>query len=155
MLSMINSGEKNSMQLEFFPRFKTKQYFQPISKPSQDNWYCALWRVLRRMWYLFSSFSRLCPHGKLQGQQKTKAQTRLPLDKWWVGSMGWSTEGTEGREVGGQSPIVSCRTLNSSFNHMDLSFPICKMGHRTGSVDPNFSVKPSLIAQVIFLLPLL
>lgn len=25
MLLMINSGEKNSMQLEFFPRFETKQ----------------------------------------------------------------------------------------------------------------------------------
>uniref|UniRef100_M3Y3C2 Uncharacterized protein n=1 Tax=Mustela putorius furo TaxID=9669 RepID=M3Y3C2_MUSPF len=32
------------------------------------------------MCYLFSSFSRLCPHGKLQGQQKTKAEARLPLD---------------------------------------------------------------------------
>lgn len=54
---------------------------------------------------------------------------------------------------GGWSPIISCKTLSESFNLIDLSFPICKMGDRTRSGVPNFSVKPFLIVQVIFLLP--
>jgi hypothetical protein len=47
MLFMINSGEKNSTQRKFFPRFKTKQtMFNPYAKTFQDNYYCAVWRVL-------------------------------------------------------------------------------------------------------------
>lgn len=66
-----------------------------------------MWRVLRRRCYLFSSFSGPHSPGEFQGRQKTKAEARLPLDQWWVGSMEWRPEGVEGWGMEGSLPLLN------------------------------------------------
>lgn len=151
---MMNSGEKNSMQLEFFPRFKTKQtiFATHIQTHLGQLTLCSAESAKDNVLFVLILF-RASPSWQISRPTKDKGRSKSAPGSMVSGQHWWSTEGTEGLGVRGSSSFVSCGTPNQSLNLIDISLCICKMGDWTRSGVTAFYMRPSLITQVVFLLP--
>lgn len=110
---MINSGEKNSMQLEFFSRLKkNKQYFNPYQNPLRTNDIVQCGECLGECVIYSHPFLGLLLLANFKANRRQRERQGCPWTngEWVVlsgaqrESRGWGGEGS--------SPFISCETLN-------------------------------------------